>query len=88
MRTISLRGRDALSTRSSPLTDQSNGRKSGDKPHTLTTPSAQRRTKRIIIRRPSHNTAATFLPVPEENLLDDPPSINEAGPPRRVSPEQ
>ena len=52
---------------SSPLTDQSNGRKSIDKPHTLTTPSAQRRNKRIIIRRPSHNTAATFLPVPEEN---------------------
>jgi hypothetical protein len=52
---------------SSPLTDQSNGRKSIDKLHTLTTPSAQRRNKRIIIRRPSHNTAATFLPVPEEN---------------------
>jgi hypothetical protein len=73
---------------SSPLTDQRNIQKSEDKPHTLTTPSVQRRNKRIIIRRPSHNTAATFLPVPEENLLDDPPSINEEVPPRRVFPDQ
>jgi hypothetical protein len=73
---------------SSPLSDESNVRKSGDKPHTLTTPSAQRRNKRIIIRRPSHNTAATFLPVTEENQLDDRPSINEEDSPHRVFPNQ